>query len=260
MSDSTQTSAPEGASRPRWHLGFDCATKTFAFSLSCVDIARAGNPDWRARADALLESIDIAQAALDAGDPAEAARLTRLLAPATRALDAETSALVRIVDGEMADLFPGRADKDISTIERLRAVARYVTGRIRPAIAAVPAGERLRVVVEFQMGPNAKARAVAAALVTLFAEEDIIIVGPALKNKIATCEAGRYCYFAERYATSYSANKAHSVFNFAQIEKVFGTSIPESTRAQRGHIADSFMQVIGYLVHGPDEKTAALYF
>ena len=247
--------------RPRWHLGFDCATKTFAFSLSRVDLG--GIPArGLARGAALQEGVRRAQAALDAGDPAGAACLAALIAPAVTALEAETNDLLRIVDGEMVDLFPGRADKDISTVERLRAVARYVAGRIRPAVAAaVPPEERLRVVVEFQMGPNAKARAVAAALVTLFVEDDIIIVGPALKNKVAACEAGRYCYFAERYATPYSANKAHSMFNFSQIEKVFGSSIPPTTPASlRGHIADSFMQVIGYLVWGPDEKTAALYF
>jgi len=111
------------------------------------------------------------------------------------------------------------------------------------------------------MGPNAKARAVAAALIALFAEEDVIIVGPTLKNKIATCEEGRYCYFAERYKTSYSANKAHAIYNFAKLEETFGTSIsPTAPASLRGHIADSFMQVIGYLVHGPDEKMAAQCF
>jgi hypothetical protein len=178
------------------------------------------------------------------------------------AIDAETRNFVRIIDGSTADLFPGRADDDIPTVERLRAVARYVASRVRPAVAAiVPPGERLRVVVEFQMGPNAKARAVAAALIALFSEEDVIIVGPTLKNKIATCEEGRYCYFAERYKTSYSANKAHASYNFARLEALFGSTIPPTVPATlRGHIADSFMQVIGYLVHGPDEKMAALCF
>jgi hypothetical protein len=255
--------SPPDAARPRWHLGFDCATKTFAFSLSRVDLDAfaAGRERIRARARAILEVARRAEA-LAAADPAAAARLVAEVAPAAAALDAETRDFVRIVDGETVDLFPGRADDDIPTVERLRAVARYVAARVRPAVAAaVPPGERLRVVVEFQMGPNAKARAVAAALIALFAEEDVIIVGPTLKNKVATCEAGRYCYFAERYKTSYGANKAHAKYNFARLEEAFGTGIPPTAPAAlRGHIADSFMQVIGYLVHGPDEKTAALCF
>ena len=251
------------AGRPRWHLGFDCATKTFAFSLSRVDLEAfaAGRERIRAQARAILEVVRRAEG-LSHEDPAAAARLVDEVAPATAELDAETRDFVRIVDGETVDLFPGRADNDIPTVERLRAVARYVADRIRPVVAAsVPPGERLRVVVEFQMGPNARARAVAAALIALFAEEDVIIVGPTLKNKVATCEEGRYCYFAERYKTAYSANKAHASYNFARLEEVFGTGIPPTVPAAlRGHIADSFMQVIGYLVYGPDEKMAALCF
>ena len=251
------------AARPRWHLGFDCATKTFAFSLSRIDLEAftAGRGRIRTQARAILEVVRRAEA-LSHEDPVAAACLVDEVAPATAELDAETRDFVRIVDGETVDLFPGRADGDISTVERLRAVACYVANRIRPVVAAsVPPGERLRVVVEFQMGPNARARAVAAALIALFAEEDVIIVGPTLKNKVATCEEGRYCYFAERYKTAYSANKAHASYNFARLEEVFGTGIPPTVPAAlRGHIADSFMQVIGYLVHGPDEKMAALCF
>jgi hypothetical protein len=254
---------PPAQIRPRWHLGFDCATKTFAFSLSRIDLDAhvAGRDRVRARTFAILEVARRA-AEIAPRDPDAAARLVREVAPAAAELDAETRGYVRIVDGETVDLFPGRADDDISTVERLRAVARYVAGRIRPAVAAaVPPGERLRIVVEFQMGPNARARAVSAALVALFAEEDVIIVGPTLKNKVAVCEEGRYCYFAERYGTSYAANKAHAKYNFARFEEVFGTGIPATRPASlRGHIADSFMQVIGYLVHGPDEKNAALSF
>lgn len=251
--------AAPGGARPRWHLGFDCATKTFAFSLSRTDLDAftAGRDRIRQQTRAALE---VARRA--AGLGGGAAQPVAAAAAAVAALDAETRDFVRIVDGETVDLFPGRADNDVSSVERIRAVARYVAGRVRPAVAAaVPAGERLRVVVEFQMGPNARARAVAAALVALFAEDDVIIVGPTLKNKVATSEAGRYCYFAERYKTSYSANKAHAKYNFAALEEAFGTGIPPTTPAAlRGHIADSFMQVIGYLVHGPDEKDAAMCF
>ena len=251
------------AGRPRWHLGFDCATKTFAFSLSRIDLEAfaAGRKHIPARARAILEVTRRAEA-LRHVDVAAAMRLMAGVEPSAAALDNETRDLVRIVDGETADLFPGRSDDDISTVERLQGVAHYVARRVRPAVAAVvPPGERLRVVIEFQMGPNAKARAVAAALIALFAEEDVIIVGPTLKNKIATCEEGRYCYFAERYKTSYGANKAHAIYNFAKLEETFGTGIPPTAPASlRGHIADSFMQVIGYLVHGPDEKIAARCF
>jgi hypothetical protein len=252
---------------PKWFLGFDCATKTFGFSLSRVDLAAAAAArerlarSGRAAAELLRRAGDLA----GAGDAAAAAGILDAAAASVEAADRESRGFVRLVDGETKDLFPGRPDKEISTVERLRAVARYVAGRIRPALErhVAPAGEgRAQIVIEYQMGQNSPARAVAAALIALFAEENVIIVGPSLKNKVATCEAGRYCYFAEKYATSYTANKAHAKFNFARLEELFGTEIPATVPASlRGHIADSFMQVIGHLVHGAAdaEKAAAMF-
>jgi hypothetical protein len=250
------------ADRAAWYLGFDCATKTFAFSLSRVDLGAYTRA--RARLGALVceTRADLTRAAaLAATDPAQAAALLHRLAPAVAAAAAETHTFLQLADGETIDLFPGRADKSISSVERLRAVAQYVARRIRPALRRfVPPGEAPRVVIEFQMGANAPARTVAAALVTLFAEEDVFFVGPSLKNRVHTCEAGRYCYFAERYTSAYAAYKAHARYNFARIEEAFGSTIPPSAPALRGHIADSFMQVLGFLMYGPDDKKAAACF
>ena len=57
------------------------------------------------------------------------------------------------------------------------------------------------------------------------------------------------------------SNKAHAKYNFALVEELFGTKIPLTTPASlRGHIADSFMQVLGYLIYGPDEKDISFCF
>jgi hypothetical protein len=252
---------PLPAPVPKWHLGFDCATKTFAFSLSRVDLAafRAAKARLRAQALAALEVLRRA-ALLAHTDLPGAAALVAAIAASAAAADLESRSFVRIVDGATVDLFPGRADDSIPTVERLRGVARYVAERVRPAVArCVPADEPCRVVIEFQ-SINPKTRPVKAALVALFADLDTIIVGPTLKNKIATREEGRYCYFAERYMTSYSANKAHAAYNFDQIERAFGSEIPATRPLNlRGHIADSFMQVLGHLVHGNEEKAATMF-
>lgn len=109
-------------------------------------------------------------------------------------------------------------------------------------------GEEYRVIIEFQMGPNAPARVVATALMTLFASEDVCLVGPSLKNQVAIGPEGHYSRFAEKYAAAYGANKAHAIWNFGVIEAAFGSGIPATHPASlRGHIADSFMQVLGHL-------------
>jgi hypothetical protein len=251
-------SAPEG--RPRWHVGFDCATKTFAFSVCYVDFEgfRAAAPALRARARACAEMLRRAEGSA----PEEALNLHRSARRALEALDKEVGGFLKIADGETVDLFPGRPDDDVGTVERIKAVSKYIRERVRPSVAArVPPSERLRIVIEFQMGQNSRARTVASALVALFADDDVIIVGPSLKNKVFVCEEGRYGNFASKYAAAYGANKAHAKFNFAVLEAAFGTEIPETKpKSLRGHIADSFMQVLGYLIYGPDEKMAASMF
>ena len=242
----------------RWYLGFDCATKTFAFSLSRVaSLDGEMIAQLRARTLACRELCRRAAAAA-----APSAELLGVLLPLVRALETEMDGLIVIADGAVCDLAPGRADAQVSTVERLRAVACYINGRVRPALTRAGAlDSELTVVIEYQMGPNARARAVAAALVALFASNDVIIVGPSLKNKVSTCPDGRYAEFARRYSNSYGANKAHAAFNFAQVEAKFGTAIaPTTPSSRRGHIADSFMQVLGHLFFGVDQKDAASMF
>lgn len=222
-------------------LGFDCATKTFAFSLSYVDLTPKINK-W-ATLNELLNRAKVAP-------PEEALKIIDGIAPSIEALDRQSKYIV-LIDGETKDLFPGRADKTIKTVERIKAVCKYVNERIKPAIADMP---NLKVIVEFQMGQNPDARTVASALITLFADYDVMLVGPSLKNKVSVSSEGAYSNFTSKYASNYSANKAHAKYNFMQIEKIFGTSIPETKPASlRGHIADSFMQVLGYLIYGSDE-------
>lgn len=243
----------------KWYLSFDCATKTFAFSLCWVDLA-----GWAAASAAARRRLGAAQelvrrAACAAGPGAAAA--VAAAAEAVAALDAETRAYLRLADGEVVDLAPGQLDAEIPTVERVRAVVRYVARRVRPALVAAGAADGpLRVVVEYQMGQNAPARTVSVALVTLFAEFDVTYVAPALKNMVYTCEAGRYYAFAERYRRGYDANKAHAAFNLTHLEEKFASTIPPCPLPLRGHIADSVLQVLGLLVYGPSEAAAPSHF
>ncbi len=206
---------------------------------------------YRARLGAARELARRVEGHIARGEAAEARALGEAARRAVEALDLETRSLVRIADGETVDLFPGVPDKKIKEVPRVQAVARYVAARVRPAMAAlIPPGERYCVLVEFQMAPNAHSPSVAAALVALFAEEDVREVGPSLKNKMALGLTGHYGLFTAKYAKTYDANKAHARHNFALMEAAVGTSIPPSTPELRGHIADSFMQVLGHLCYG----------
>ncbi|MDE2097740.1 MAG: hypothetical protein KGL39_10865 [Patescibacteria group bacterium] len=223
-----------------WYVGFDCATKTFGFCILKFALAY-----YREHRDRLWATLRRAQAG----------RATRA---EIRALDRETRGLIRFADGDVTDLFPGRADADIHTVERVRALIRHVNARVVPSIGRLTAGHEkkdVNVPIEFQMGPNAPARVISDALITLFHEYNVFLVGPALKNKVWCTEAGRHCYFVEKFARVYDANKAHTAFNFEFLETTFGTEIPPTKpKKKRGHIADSAMQVFGYVLHGDKSK------
>jgi hypothetical protein len=238
---------PRWSALPKWFLSFDCATKSFAFCLCYVDLARfaANKEKIRSRAAAAREALGRGPCSPEA---------LYLLSVALAELDAETRRWLRFVDGETVDLFPGRPDRSVHTVERIRAVEGYLSRRVRPALGAAPAGEKVRALVEFQMGANAPARSVAAALIALLADmEDVLIVGPSLKNKVAVCQEGRYYNFADRYANAYGANKAHAKYNFERLESAFGTGVPPMRPPSlRGHVADCVMQVLGHVVLGDD--------
>lgn len=238
-----------------WFLSFDCATKTFAFCVCRVGGAEPIAPTLaRLRREAAAAGALLARAR---ADPAVAAAVAGDLRRAVARLDAETAALFAVADSETVDLFPGRADADVSTVERLRAVARYVEARVRPARRAAGA-EGCPVLIEYQMGPNSRARAVAAALVTLFAEDPVCFVGPALKNRVAAAPELALGRFTERYSTAYGANKAHTLHNVRRLAELFPVRAPADA-ARLGHVADCVMQVLGHLAYGP-EKGAELRF
>ena len=263
MSDNTlnATANATATANAKWYLGFDCATKTFAFSLGQIqsNIKDAYNDiqKLRQRLEVIIELRRRALVYLQQ-DTEKALVILSRLEPAIEALEKE-SRWIQLKDGGVVDLAPGRSDASVSTVERIKALSIYVNDRIRPALAKHGVA-KYTVIIEYQMGPNAHARAIAAALVALFATEDVIFVGPSLKNKIRTGSAGLYGNFAKKYSNTYGANKAHAIYNFSVVESAFNSEIPVTTAALRGHIADSFMQVLGHLLYGADEKIAATLF
>jgi hypothetical protein len=90
---------------------------------------------------------------------------------------------------------------------------------------------------------------ISSALIALFSSYVVRLIHPSLKNKVYTCEDGKHKHFIKKYSSLYTANKEHSKYNFFIIEKIFSSSIPLTNKNDRGHIADSFMQVLGYLLY-----------
>lgn len=247
LKDKAPATLPDPA-HTKWYLGFDCATKTLGFGLMSISLEH-----YQLHRERLWgTALKMVRGELTAAEISQ--------------LDRETAALIVPIDGEVVDLFPGRPDKSIHTIERIRALKKYVTNRIAPSIEKnVPPKEgnkfHLKVPVEFQMGPNARARTIAASLITQFDSYDVFLVGPSLKNKVHFTEEGKYAHFVAKYNTLYTASKAHTKFNFVWLENIFGTQIPPTKPASnRGHIADAIMQVFGHILYGLQEGEHSLAF
>lgn len=211
-----------------WYLGFDCATKTFAFSLSYIDTA--------------LFNVDVAceiATLVKMQDKVLPEHYSLVTNKALQYIEKIRNYII-IEDGETVDLVPDKKDigNEITTIERVKALTKYVKTRI-------PTRENMVVIIENQMGE--KANLISAALISLYADYEIIMVSPVLKNSLCFSNESRYSNFSSKYSTSYLANKAHAVALFKDIKKIFVCKIKDD----KSHVADSFLQVYAYLLRGP---------
>ncbi|GFR88322.1 hypothetical protein ElyMa_002514500 [Elysia marginata] len=238
--------------RDRWFLSFDCATKSFAFALLRI---REPAPDLFARA------VAVAAAAAAGGASA--------LQPAIQALNSETREGLYLAAGAAVDLVPEKKNKEIPTVERVGAAVEYLRGPVAKALEAAAAdgcpawdSPELNVVVEFQMGANAPARAITIVLLTHFAGAHTFLVGPAYKNKLwyRSRPDLKHCHFIERYKSLYTANKNHAkALYFDHIGPLFDHrvdvlhSVPSRLRKD---FADCVLQVLGFLAYGDLEKAA----
>jgi hypothetical protein len=218
-----------------YYLSFDCATKTFAYSLSYVNI----------------DSISIIKSLVDTINPNNAVFENNINEYNIITVDNFRnfkSQIINLIDGEVIDFFPKIPDNKIDNVERIKKISNYVKEVIFPKIKDIKI-DNIEIFIEFQMGSNHKARMISSALIALFSSYVVRLIHPSLKNKVYTCEDGKHKHFIKKYSNLYTANKEHSKYNFFIIEKIFSSSIPSTNKNDRGHIADSFMQVLGYLLY-----------
>ena len=99
------------------------------------------------------------------------------------------------------------------------------------------------VLVEKQIKVNAITNFITAQIEYEFAGITLVIE-PSLKNMVKTTEDSQYHNFLLKKSSSYSANKAHAVFNMKTYAELFGIKL-EKTKLD--DMADAFMMVFAYL-------------
>jgi hypothetical protein len=218
----------------QWFLSFDCATKTFAYILVKINF------------DHLYNTMGIRKILTQIQNQLKNGVINEDMINIVDKIEHNTRNIITILDGKCIDLIPGIHSKDIDTVERVKKMSIYVKDNIYPLIEHIPK-DSLNVLIEFQMCHNVQSRAVSIGLIALFADYKVHFVNPSLKNKIHLSDKGHYSNFIQRYKNSYDANKKHALYNFKTFETVFSQELKMSDKL-KGHIADSFMQIIGHLV------------
>ncbi len=223
-----------------WYLGFDPATRTLAWALVWADLAAA--PALARRAAAARQLLR--GAAAGALSPPQWAAAGRAVAQ----LEEATAAAFRIEKTGVVDL-----GADLDDAARAAAVAAFMRADVFPAARAVGP---LTVVVERQMA--AVPRDVAAAIAALCAYEQfpVVFIGASLKNQICLGEGTSRLEVGEKYASSYSANKAHAKKCYDILAAEFGA--PPLPRALRGHVADCVLEVLAYSRNSSKSASSSL--
>ncbi len=199
-----------------WYLSFDCATKSLAISFVYYD------------RQAMLANMR----GYEAGDVdlQEYMRISR--------------ESFRYVFGRVVDLFPGRPNASVTTIERIRAV-RSLLDTVMLEVHQY--ATRVNVICEYQMAVNHKSRTVEVAILSMLAGHELHTVTPSLKNKLSF---GKFTHadFLDAYPDRYKANKKHAEYNFIYLLQAMGITTELSyTKKNRSDLADSFMQIIAFV-------------
>jgi hypothetical protein len=159
---------------------------------------------------------------------------------------------IRIEYMDVIDIIPGKKVKETSVVERTISLYNHLS----KLDSRLQQDTSYTFLIEYQMGPNDKSRAVSSQIMMFFAKycephgsSIIKIIGPSLKNKISIGgDDAHYSNFVEKYTTNYAANKNHAKYNFLKLLKYLGQEkvINHVKKSNIDDIADSVMMSIAY--------------
>jgi len=153
------------------------------------------------------------------------------------------------IGGDVVDLIPNKKDTEIHTVTRIKALCCFLNEKIK-------IDDSYTILIEFQMGSNAKARFIATSIVAFFYKiPNIRMISPTLKNKYRLFTEGGIDSFLEgELLGKGKAVKEQTKANFTFAIKKFGFDVKVSKKLLE-HISDAFMQTVGYIMNGSsDEK------
>lgn len=192
-------------------LSFDIANKSLAHC--CIDV----NTAWRQEA-MNSQTLEEANVAVDSA--------------------------VKWVSGGVHDLIPNKKLKDSTAHERTLGLKRVMT-----SLRQLKTEDTI-VLVEYQMSANYNANAIYNQIMYEMTDEttQVVVMRPTMKNTVQLSDDLGYRHFVGKYASKYTANKAHTTANLLCYDRVFGTDNSLSTVKKKNvdDLADAFMQALAF--------------
>ena len=215
-----------------YFVGFDCALKSLAFCVCRIDI------EGLSKYNETCADLQTTLAKLTAENFESSMQKIEQI-------DAETKKLIELIDGDVVNLAPNKDNRNIAPVERIKLISQYVHERILPIVP-----KDAIIIVEYQMAQNEKAAIASHTIISAFAlTHDVRLVSTKLKNDVSLCSDGTREAFANKEINSHTAIKNQVKFNFLLAEKLFTSHLKTIRAGLREHIADSFMQILGWCKH-----------
>jgi len=147
----------------------------------------------------------------------------------------------------VVDVLNGKKIKNTTTIERTK----MLKNKLDELNFLNCIDSNTTIVIEKQPRlSNFKSSTICDQIMMYFADYNINLISPKLKNKISYNEKLRHEIFLRKYKTKYSADKNHSKSNFLYLLKIFKQEsiLSKIQKSSYDDIADSFQQIIAYIV------------
>lgn len=231
-------------------IGFDPATKTFAYCFFYLDDSYFANYDKYMNKIKKLrelylsyveefESISVVTHESMAKLVTLQSNIKKVLALASE-WEKELKPMIRIISAETVDLVPGVLNSDITPAQRIKPLGVYME-KIKAIVVKHCALNDLHVYVELQMKINSKSNIVANALMGMLYTSNLFTIDSRIKNTAFFGDRNKICNFIRN--TSRGQNKSQSISNLNTVIERF-TVVNTSIFAVTDHIADAFMQVM----------------
>jgi hypothetical protein len=214
-------------------LSWDCASKTLAHAYITV------NTNVFADIHALVGALR---------DAHTTRSIDSQIDIITKMLNILNSAIT-IHSAGVTDILEGRKVKDVTDIEKTRALRKFLTSR---DIGTVPAG--VTVLIEHQpskigMAANNQSTQISAQLAYHYIDRDPVLVDPRLKNKITITAGYEFENYLAKSSSKYLARKNHTKHSLLYYVQAFDCPkvISHVPRSQLDDLADAFFQIFAYL-------------